>query len=127
MGGNGRRAADDQRRARFVNQDGIDFIDNRVVITPLDLLFARRGHPVIAQIIEAELAVRSVSNVHRVLFATNIRLLIMLNAANSEPKEIVELPNPFRVTSSQVIVYRDKMRAASGECIEIKRQSRHQG
>src|ERR1700730_17598294 len=37
MSGNRRRPADDERRARFVDQDGIDFIDNGVVITALDL------------------------------------------------------------------------------------------
>src|SRR6476660_7355352 len=82
MCGNRRRPADDERRARFIDQDGIDFIDNRVVITPLDLLFARRGHAVVAQIIETELAVRAVRDVHRVLLAARIWFLIMLNAAN---------------------------------------------
>ena len=79
---NRRRSADDERRARFVDQDGIDFIDNRVIVAALDLLLARRGHAVVAQIIETELAVRPVSDVHRVLFATLVRRLIVLNAAD---------------------------------------------
>src|SRR4029077_12917409 len=41
MSGNRRRPADDEWCARFIDQDGIDFIDNGVVITALDLLFAR--------------------------------------------------------------------------------------
>ena len=82
MRGNGRRTANDERRARLIDQNGIDFIDNGIVITALDLLLARCGHAVVAQIIEPELAVRPVRDVHRVLFAALVRLLIVLNAAN---------------------------------------------
>ena len=82
MGGNRRRPADDERRARFIDQNGIDFVDNGIVIAALDLLFARSSHAVVAQVIETELAVRSVSDVHRVLFAANIRLLVVLDAPN---------------------------------------------
>src|SRR5256886_7685813 len=81
---NRRRPANDERRARFIDQDGIDFIHNGIVITALNLLFARRGHAVVAQIIETELAVRSVSDVHRVLFAANIRLLVVFDARSEE-------------------------------------------
>src|SRR5205823_6692924 len=80
------RAADNKWGARFVDQDGIDFIDDRVIIAALDLLLARRCHAVVAEIIKPELTVRPVSNVHCVLFATEIRFLIVLNAANREPK-----------------------------------------
>ena len=50
------RAADDERRARFVDQDGVDFVDDREVVAALHLLLARGGHAVVAQVIEAELA-----------------------------------------------------------------------
>src|SRR5207249_6256239 len=73
---NRRRAADNERRARLINQDGIDLVDNCEVVTTLDLLLARRGHAVVAQIIETELAVRAVRDVLRVLLATRIWFLI---------------------------------------------------
>src|SRR5947199_4192111 len=78
------RAADNERGAGFVDQDGIDFIDDRVIIAALDLLLARRCHAVVAEIIEPELTVRPVSDVHCVLFATKVWFLIVLNAANRE-------------------------------------------
>src|SRR5437588_9407382 len=93
------RPADDQRGPRFVDQDRVHFIDNRVMITALDLLFARRRHSIVAQIIETELAVRSVSDVASVLLPAHIRLLIVLNATNSEPEKSIELPHPFRVAA----------------------------
>src|SRR6266542_3719289 len=100
---------------RFIDHNRTAFIDNGVVITALDLLLARCSHAVVAQIIETELAVRSVSDVHRVLFATFIRLLIVLNAADREAQEIVKLPHPLRVASREIIVYSHQMRAASAQ------------
>ena len=50
----------------------------------------------------------------------------MLNAANREPKEIVEPTHPFRVAAREIVVDRDQMHAAPGEGIEIKRQRRHE-
>src|SRR5206468_600169 len=100
MGRDGGRAADDERRTRFVDQDRVYFVDNRVMITALDLLFARGSHTVVAQVIEAELAVRSVRDVAGVLLTTNIRLLIVLNTANGQPQEIIESTHPFGVAAS---------------------------
>ena len=90
------RAADDQRRARFVDQDRVHFVDNREMITALDLLLARRGHSVVAQVIETELAVRPVSDVAGVLLPAHIRLLIVLNATDGQPEKIVKLRPSIR-------------------------------
>src|SRR5437763_14013304 len=106
MGRDRGRAADDERRPRFVDQDRVYFVDNRVIIAALDLLFACRGHSVVAEIIETELAVRAVSDVAGVLLATDIRLLVVLNATNAQPNEIVERTHPFRVASGEIIIHR---------------------
>src|SRR5207245_10767812 len=98
-------SADDQRRPRFVDQDRVYFVDNRVMITALDLLFARGGHTVVAQVIEAELAVRSVRDVAGVLLTTNIRLLIVLNTANGQPEKCGQLPPPSGVAASQRVLH----------------------
>ena len=61
-GWNGGRAADDERvRASSIKWNRLH--QQRVMVAALDLLLARGGHPVVAEIIEAELAVRSVSDV----------------------------------------------------------------
>ena len=67
VGRNGGRAADDQRSAGFVNEDGIHFVDDGEVMTALDLLFLGRGHAIVPQVIEAELAIGPVSDVAGVL------------------------------------------------------------
>src|SRR5947199_7437738 len=127
MGRDCGRSADDEWRPRFVDQDRVYFVDNRVMITALDLLFARGGHTVVAQVIEAELAVRSVRDVAGVLLTTNIRLLIVLNTANGQPEKCVKLPHPFGVAASEIIIHRYEMRAAPGESIQVQRPSSDQG
>ena len=81
------------------------------------MLFARRGHSIVAQIIETELAVRPVSNIHRVLLAADVRRLIVLDAADRQAEKRVELAHPLSIAPRQIIVNGDQMRAASGEGI----------
>ena len=65
------RAGDDQRRAGFVDQDVVDFVDDREVQRTLGLLHVlgiaivvAGGRPhVVAQVVEAELVVRAVGDV----------------------------------------------------------------
>ncbi len=121
MGRDRRRTADDQRRARFVDQDGIDFIDDGIVIAALDLLLLGRGHAVVAQVIEAELAVRPVSDVAGVLFAAELRRLVVLNTADRQPEQVEKLAHPLRVAAREIIVYGHEVRAASGQRIQIER------
>ena len=61
------RAADDERRPRLVDQNGIDLVDDGKIIAPLNLLVLARGHAVVAQIIEAEFAIGAVGDVAIVL------------------------------------------------------------
>jgi hypothetical protein len=56
------RAGDDQRRARLVDQDRVDLVDDRVVEAALDALLGAEGH-VVAQVVEAELVVGPVGDV----------------------------------------------------------------
>ena len=50
----------------------------------------------------------------------------MLDDAHRQTEETVELPHPFGVAASEVVVHRDQMRAFSGQRVEIKRKRRHQ-
>ena len=126
MGRNRGRPANNERGARFIDQDGIDFVDDRVIVAALDLLFARRRHAVVAQVIEAELAVRSVGDIHPVLLTTFVRRLIVLDDCHGQPEETVKLPHPLGVAPGEVIVHRHQVRALSGKRVEIERQRRHQ-
>ncbi len=67
-------AGNDQRGARFIDQDRIDFIDDRKIQCPLDPV-ARLEHHVVAQVIEAEFIVGAVGDVCGVLLAALLRSL----------------------------------------------------
>ena len=117
-----RRAADDERRARFINQDRVHFVHDGEVMAALDLFLLARGHAVVAQIIEAELGVRAVGDVAIVLLAPDVRRLVVQNAADRQAEKLVDRAHPFRVARGQIIVHRHDMHAAPGERVEINRQ-----
>ena len=56
------RAGDDQRRARLVDQDRVDLVDDREVVIALQHL-REVGLHVVAQVVEAELVVGGVGDV----------------------------------------------------------------
>ena len=68
VGGLFARAADDERRTRFVDQDRIDFVDDGEVVPALHAILQIELH-VVAQVVEAELVVGAVGDVGGVGFA----------------------------------------------------------
>ena len=111
--------ADDERGAGLINENGVDLVDDGVVMAALDLLLAAGRHAIITQVVEAELAVRSVGDVALVLGAALLRGLVVLDDAGGEPEEGVELAHALGVSACKVIVHRHDMDAASGEGIEV--------
>ncbi len=65
-------AADDERRARLVDEDVVDLVDDREVALALDPLIELGDH-VVAQVVEAELVVGAVGDVGRIRLATSDR------------------------------------------------------
>ena len=57
-----RLAGNNQRRTRFVNQNGVHFVDNGKVQFTLNFVVLV-GHHIVAQVVETELVVCTVSNV----------------------------------------------------------------
>lgn len=66
---------DNQRGARFVNQDGVHFIDNGKIQFALHFVVLV-GYHIVAQVVEAEFVVRAVGNVGSVGVLTVERLHI---------------------------------------------------
>ena len=121
------RAADDQRRAGFVDQDRVDFVHDGVVMAALDLLLVRGGHAVVAQVIEAELGVGAVGDVAVVLLAADAGRLVVQDAADRQAQELVNRAHPLAVARGQVIVDRDHVHAAAGQGVQVDRQGGDQG
>src|SRR5580693_378221 len=84
------RAADDQRRSRLIDEDGVHFVDYGEIVPALDLLLLALGHAVIAQVIETELGIGAVSDVAGVLLAAQTGILAVQDATDGEPQKFVQ-------------------------------------
>jgi len=119
------RPANDQRRARFVDQDRVNFVDYRVVQPALDFLAERERH-VVAQIIEAELVVLAVGDVGLIRGALFLDALAGNNDADGHAEEAENTPHPFRVAPRQVVIDGHDVHALAAQCVQIRRQCRDQ-
>ena len=103
VGGLFGRAGDDQRRARLVDQDVVDLVDDREGVPALDLFAEVLGH-VVAQVVEAELGVGAVDDVAGVRALLLLVGLHVLQHADGDAERVVDRAHPFRVALRQVVV-----------------------
>ena len=118
--------ADDERCARFVNQDGVDFVNDGEVKATLHAVFGFVHH-VVAQIIKTKFVVGTVRDVGVVgglfFFARELGQV----DAHAHAQEVVKLAHPLRIAAGQIIVDRDHVHTFVGQCIEVHRQGGRQG
>ena len=112
------RARNDERRARFVDEDAVDFVHDREMMPALDVLRQLELH-VVAQVVEAELVVRPVGDVGGVGLLPLGVVQIVLDDADGHPEESINLAHPFRVAAGQVIVGGDDVDALALERVQI--------
>ena len=142
-----RLTADDQRRARLVDEDRVHLVDDRVAQPALHAPVELLGH-VVAEVVEAQLVVGRVRDVRRVRLApcartemlqTRIRMRVVdelrvvdegqvlpSDDTDRHPEEVIQRCVPAGVASSQVVVDRHQVRPASFEGIQVQRQGRDQ-
>ena len=87
-------AADDERCSCFIDEDGVDFVDDTIVEAALNLAFCVYLH-VVAQVVEAEFVVRSVCKVACVCGASCVVVHVAQNAADRLTQEDVHLAHPL--------------------------------
>ncbi|MCY1505062.1 hypothetical protein D9M68_392570 [compost metagenome] len=119
-------AGDDQRGTRFVDEDGVHFVDHGEVQLALELLVQAEGH-VVAQVVEAVFVVGAVGDVGGVGGALLFRRLEGGDDAYAQAKEFVQRTHPVGVTAGQVVVHRDHVHALAGQGVEVHGQGRYQG
>ena len=90
--------------------------------------FLRVACHVIAQIVEAELVICSVSDVGVISGASlgGVRLML-IDAVNGQSEEVIQRAHPFRVTLCQIIVDGHDMHSAASEGVKINRQGGNEG
>ena len=125
VGGLLRRPGDNQRRARFVNQNRVHLIHDGEVVRALHAVALLELH-VVAQVVEPELVVGAVGDVGAVGgFALFVGLLVH-NHAHFQPQGLVHRPHPFGVALGQVVVDGHDVDAAAQQRVQAGRQRRHQ-
>ena len=120
-----RRARDDERRARLVDQDRVDLVDDREVVAALNVALDR-VLDVVAQVVEPELRVRAVRDVGPVAeLALGVGQAVH-DDADRHAQELVDPPHPLGVAAGQVVVDRDDVDALAGQRVQVDRQRRDQ-
>ena len=115
------RAGDDEGRARLVDQDRIDLVDDGVIEGPLDHRVQSILH-VVAQVVEADLVVGAVGDVAGIGRLALLVVEFVDDDADGETEELVDPAHPFGVAAREVVVDRDDVHALAGQGVEIDRE-----
>ena len=118
-------AADDERGASFVDQDGIHFVDDGEVVRALHA-FAQVELHIVAEIIESELVVGAVGYVAAICVFSLLVIKFMHDDADGESQESVDLAHPLGVAFRQVVINGNDVNSAPVRCIQVHGQRRDQ-
>ena len=113
-----RLAGNDKRCPCLVDQDRVDLVDDRIRQAPLHPL-AGLEHHVVAQIVEAELAVGAVGDVGGIGLLLQFVLHLRQIDADAQAQEPVHAPHPLGIAVGKVVVDRDHVHALAGERVEV--------
>jgi len=132
---------DDQRHARLVDEDGVHLVDDRVIVSALDAhpparrTFQDAAGPsrpggvlaqLVAQVIEGEFLVGSVSHVGVVSRDALLVGEAVHKASHGKAQGAVDAAHPLGVAPGQVIVDGHDVHAAAGQCVEERGHGRRQ-
>ena len=110
-----------QRCARFVDKDRVNFVDNREIMPALCHLREFILH-IVAQIIKTEFIVRAIGDVGGIGFRPLAIIQTMHDHPDGEPKKPVNLAHPLRVAPRKIVVHRDNVHALARQRVQIGRQ-----
>ena len=117
------RAGNDQRRARLIDQDRVNLVNDTEEVVALHLVFLATGHTIVAQVVEAKLRSGAVRDVTLILLATNLWRLAILDTANGETEHAEQVAHPLGVTTREVVIDGDQLAVVAGKRIQVERAS----
>src|SRR6185437_5536198 len=115
------RTGNDERRTRLIYKDGVDLIDNGEIMLALHAIVQAEFH-VIAQVVEAEFIVRSVSDIGAVSGFALVVIEVVDDGPDGQTKKFVKPAHPLRIALRQIIVDRNNVYAFAAEPVEITGQ-----
>src|ERR1019366_6315481 len=119
-------AGNDEGGAGFVDEDGVDFVDDGVVVHALGAVLDEKLH-VVAEVIEAELVVGAVGDVGVVGVLALLVVEVVDDDTDLEAEELVEAAHPFGVAAGEVVVDGDDVNAFASERVQVARQGGDEG
>src|ERR1035441_1390795 len=96
-------AGNDEGGAGFVDEDGVDFVDDGVFVHALGAVLDAELH-VVAEVVEAELVIGAVGDVGVVGVLALLVVEVVDDDTDREAEELVELAHPLRVAAGEVVV-----------------------
>jgi hypothetical protein len=120
------RPADDEGRARLVDEDRVHLVHDREIVSPLDVAGQLELH-VVAQVVEAELVVRAVRDVGGVGDLALGVVEVVLDDADGEAQEAEDPAHPLAVALGQVVVDGDDVDALAGQGVQVRGQGGDEG
>ena len=114
-------ARNDKRIARFVDKNAVHFVDDCEVVTTLHTRFLAQC-TVVAQVVEAELAVGAVSDVAGICTLLGKRRIVMQSYADGKSQEAVHLAHPFHIALGKIFIDCDNVYAFAAKRVEVGRQ-----
>ena len=113
--------ADDQGRARLVNQNRVHLVHDGEIQAPLHAVGHLVDH-IVPKVVESELVVGAIGDITTVgLLLLFARGLGQVNA-HGQSEEVVEPAHPTRVAAGEVIIHRDHMHALGAQGVQVHRQ-----
>ncbi len=119
------RPGNDEGGSRFVDQDAVDFVDDREVVPTLDVLRQLELH-VVAEVVEPEFVVGPVGDVGGIRLLPLGVVQVVLDHADAHSEKTVNASHPFGVAPGEVVVHRDDMDPLALERVQVGRQRRNQ-
>lgn len=121
MGGRLGGPCDDERCSGFVDEDGVDFVNDCEEVVTLDEFVLGGSHTHVPEIVEAEFGVSAVCDVALVHVTSDGWWLFVLEASDGESEPFEDVSHPFGVTFCQVVVDGDELYVSAGQSVEIER------
>ena len=137
------RAADNQRRARLIDEDVIHLVDDSEVEFPMDAAGQVHRH-VVPEVVEAELVVGAVDDVgpvrldagagRQVLHVRHVAHLlyrvarrgVVFQHSDGEAQAVVDGAHPLGVALGQIVVHRHQMGALAFQRVQVQGQGSDQ-
>ena len=124
-GGLGAGTRDDERRSGLIDQDGVDLVNNGVVVTALNTLLGAGDH-VVAQVIEAKLGVGAIGDIGLVGRALKLERHVVLQQTDGHTQILIDATHPLGVSLGQVVIDGNDVHALAGNGVEVAGQRRNE-